>query len=232
VLFGDAGTDTLYGGQGNDMLSGGDDGDTLFGNLGNDVLNGNQGNDTLQGDDGDDTLFGNEGDDILFGNVGNDTLYGGKAQDTLYGGKGDDQLFGNLGDDVLQGGLGRDTQTGGGGADMFRLALAADSTVENPDLITDFESRVDMIDARLIHSGAADMFRITSSGGMTFVDFDLGGNGSVDVRVAVNGTNAVVASDILWTNPSVAGADVDSMAHAASWTMDTNVLAPEVVGTW
>ncbi|MFD1949831.1 calcium-binding protein [Sphingomonas arantia] len=232
TLSGDAGNDSLFGGQGNDLVSGGDGNDTLFGNLGNDVLYGNIGADTLQGDDGDDILYGNQDNDVLYGNVGNDTLYGGQGDDLVYGGRGDDQLFGNLGNDVLQGGLGSDTLTGGSGADMFRFVLAGDSTVAASDVITDFETTVDKIDAQGLYTNAADSFQITSGGGNTFVDFDLGGNGSIDLRVQVTGENAVTASDVLFGTPSVAAFGADDTAHAAMWVADMPVITPDVVGTW
>jgi Ca2+-binding RTX toxin-like protein len=171
------------------VLTGDAGANTLFGAGGNDVLNGGFGTDTLVGGEGDDTLFGNQDADILLGGFGNDTLFGGQGNDTLYG---------ELGNDVLVGGLGSDTLFGGAGADIFRFTQAADSTVSARDLIIDFETGVDRIDLTSVRTGAADTFGITHSGGLSYLDVDLGGDGSVDMHIGFLGEQVVAPADILW----------------------------------
>ncbi len=192
---GGAGTDTL---SGVEYLLGSSFGDTLTGDAGANILFGAGGNDTLNGGFGMDTLVGGEGDDTLFGNQDADALLGGFGNDTLYGGQGNDTLYGELGNDVLIGGLGSDTLFGGAGADIFRFAQAADSTFSARDLIIDFETGVDRIDLTSVRTGAADTFGITHSGGLSYLDVDLGGDGSVDMHIGFLGEQVVAPTDILW----------------------------------
>ncbi|MFM6632547.1 MAG: S8 family serine peptidase, partial [Microcystis panniformis] len=70
---------------------------------------------------------GNAGNNLITGNSGNNTLNGG------------------AGDDTLNGGAGLDTLTGGAGNDVF-LFQFSQSTVANPDRITDFAIGPDKID--------------------------------------------------------------------------------------
>ncbi|TXC71208.1 hypothetical protein FSB78_09785 [Sphingomonas ginsenosidivorax] len=192
---GGAGTDTL---SGIEYLLGSSFGDTLTGDAGANILFGANGNDTLNGGFGMDTLVGGEGDDMLFGNQDGDALLGGFGNDTLYGGQGNDTLLGELGNDVLVGGLGSDTLFGGAGADIFRYMQAADSTVAGRDLIVDFETGVDRIDLLAVRTGAADSFTITHSGGLSYVDVDLGGDGTLDLHIGFVGEQVVAPTDILW----------------------------------
>ncbi len=192
---GGAGTDTL---SGIEYLLGSSFGDTLTGDAGANILFGANGNDTLNGGFGMDTLVGGEGDDTLFGNQDGDALLGGFGTDTLYGGQGNDTLLGELGNDVLVGGLGSDTLFGGAGADVFRYMQAADSTAAGRDLIVDFETGVDRIDLLAVRTGAADTFSITYSGGLSYIDVDLGGDGTLDMHIGFVGEQVVAPTDILW----------------------------------
>ncbi len=115
--------------------------DKFVGNGGNDTAFGMDGNDSLQGDSGRDSLNGGAGNDTIWGGGMDDTLDGGDGNDLLRGGFGADQLDGGDGNDRLIGGKGADTMTGGNGADRFVF-----NTNENDfDLITDFETGVDLI---------------------------------------------------------------------------------------
>jgi Ca2+-binding RTX toxin-like protein len=109
-----------------------------------DVLLG-EGNDLFEGARG-------KVDGSIDGGAGNDTLIGGKHHDRLFGGAGNDILMGNKGDDFLSGGAGIDTLTGGQGRDAFALgkSLAAPVTAANgilvvnqPDILTDYQSGKD-----------------------------------------------------------------------------------------
>lgn len=75
---------------------------------------------------------------------------------SLYGLAGAETLTGGSGADTLLGGGGADILTGGAGADIFYYGAAADSAVLSPDRITDFQSGVDRIDLRSVHTSAAD----------------------------------------------------------------------------
>lgn len=70
--------------------------------------------------------------------------------DIIIGARGDDRLLGFAGDDRITGGRGADVMTGGGGADVFRFTALSDSTVEDPDRITDFRAGRDRIDLRAV----------------------------------------------------------------------------------
>ncbi|MCR9126458.1 MAG: DUF4214 domain-containing protein [Rhodobacteraceae bacterium] len=115
----------------------------------------------------DDILIGSTEGDILLGDFGRDSLYGDEGADTLSGQQGDDSLDGGEGDDLIDGGTGTDTMTGGGGADVFVLnadpvlgpsvvlpslsatglvAFAPATTGSPPDVVTDFEPGVDLLD--------------------------------------------------------------------------------------
>ncbi len=183
------------GGTGVDTLSGIEH---LLGSAFADTLAGDAGANILRGGYGADTLFGGEGNDTLYGNQDSDTLWGGRGDDLLYGGQGEDTLYGELGEDVLQGGLGADTLSGGAGADIFRYLLAGDSTVGAGDLIVDFETGLDRLDLSLVRTGSADAFGISNDAAYSYVDVDLGGDGTIDLHIAFVGTQSVAAADILW----------------------------------
>ena len=128
-----------------DTITGTDTGDTIFAY---------DGDDTVDAGGGDDYVEGGDGNDILWGNSGHDTLLGGADNDKLYGNLGNDTLDGGAGDDLLSGGRGRDMLTGGLGADTFVISTSRrvpESTVANPDWITDFShAQGDTIDVWLL----------------------------------------------------------------------------------
>ncbi|WP_407310687.1 glycosyl hydrolase family 28-related protein [Pseudomonas sp. nanlin1] len=85
------------------------------------------------------------------GTPGADLMRGDITRDELYGGAGRDTLFGGANDDLLVGGAGADRLSGGSGSDVFRFTEQTDSyrseTRSYADLITDFDTRTDRIDA-------------------------------------------------------------------------------------
>ncbi|MCC5899057.1 MAG: hypothetical protein JJU32_14235 [Phormidium sp. BM_Day4_Bin.17] len=181
LILGSQDDDSLVGSDEDDAIFGFDGDDVLIANAGNNILVGGRGSDTLYGGPGDDTLVGGSGgigepsapedrdvivagggNNVIFGNAGNDTIYGGSGNDTIYGGRGDDVLFGGEGDDVLFGDRGQNTLTGGGGANIFVIQAAnyfwTDVPAEDrrPDVITDFETGVDIIEILLPSSQVSE----------------------------------------------------------------------------
>ena len=127
----------LLGLKGNDKVSGSVEQNLIYGNQDSDILLGADKDDTLYGGKDNDLLVGKTGNDLLLGDKGNDFLLGDQGNDSLNGGNGGDTLIGNLGQDIL---------TGGDDADVF--VLQADPQVinsANADIITDFDSNIDLI---------------------------------------------------------------------------------------
>ena len=138
-------------------------------------------------------------------------MIGDDGNDILYGGAGIDILVGGSGDDVLTGGADQDYLIGGAGADTFVYTAASDSTDASPDILNDFQTGVDRIDLSQLHTNSADRLLIVSTGGYTYVEVDLGGDGSIDTMIKVSGANAAMTGDIVWDAP--APAHVVSAAH-------------------
>jgi len=171
----------------------------------------------IVGSGGDDTLLGLGGDDLLRGGEGSDTLDGGDGADWIAGGIGNDQLFGGAGDDRLLGGEGADVLTGGDGRDVF-VFRDGDSVSGQPDVVTDFDQgegdrlRLRAIDADTTEdgnqafswigdgsfSGAAGELRFVQSGGNTFVEGDIDGDGTADLVIRLDGLHDLVAGDFLF----------------------------------
>ncbi len=133
----------------------------------------------------------------------------------MVGGNGDDELDGGAtGNDVLVGGLGQDSLGGGGDADRSVYTGVADSTVAAADTIEDFNtSGGDIIDLSLIDAntaaagdqafafigtgaftGIAGQLRYQQSGGDTFVQGDVNGDGVADFMIMLTGTLALTGS--------------------------------------
>ncbi|WP_424137416.1 hypothetical protein [Roseomonas chloroacetimidivorans] len=224
-LIGGTGDDSLDGGNGNDTLTGGTGKDTLDGGAGNDTLDGGDGKDTLLGGKGNDTLAGGAGDDNLSGGAGNDSLDGGAGKDVLGGGAGDDTLTGGAGKDTLTGdsgndhltgGLDSDIMTGGAGNDSFVFSQLADSKVgSGHDMITDFRNG-DVIDLSAIDavsksssdqaftfvgthafSHTAGELHAVRSGGDTYVEGDVNGDGKTDFQIELTGLHSFTSSDFI-----------------------------------
>lgn len=107
----------------------------------------------LNGGPGDDVLTGGALADTLLGGAGADMLAGGNGPDRIEGGDGGDRLIGGRGDDVLTGGAGSDRLTGGDGRDRFELTSPTDSPVAAHDVVTDFETGLDLVDFGALAAG-------------------------------------------------------------------------------
>jgi Ca2+-binding RTX toxin-like protein len=109
-------------------------------------------------DRGTSALIGTAGADYIFAMSGNDVLEGGGGHDLLSGGDGTDVIRGGPGRDIISGGLRGDRLTGNGGSDQFYYDDVLQSTLDEPDIITDFKTGIDKlafsgIDARSSSGG-------------------------------------------------------------------------------
>jgi hypothetical protein len=84
--------------------------------------------------------------------------------------------------------MGPDLLEGAGGADLFLYTASAQSTLAERDRIGGFETGIYKIDLRADRSGAADTFQITTSGSLTLLSVDLGGDGTIDMQIALLNT--------------------------------------------
>lgn len=183
----------------------------LVGDADDNWINGLGGNDTLKGFNGSDILYGDLGRDKLFGGKGSDTLYGGKGNDTLNGEKGTDVLKGGYGADTINGGAGKDVLTGGAGSDTF-VFHEGESTRTKYDTITDFASSIDTIDLRSLSFGlnyigsdafsenGQDEFRAVVVEGDIQIRVDMGGDGTVDMKIFLEGITSISESDFNYFN--------------------------------
>lgn len=127
--------------------------------------------------------------ELLIGSPGDDRIFGLGGSDTINGGAGNDLLYGDAGADLL---------TGGPGADVFAYRGAADSPLSGFDRITDFQTGVDKIDLRAIHTSAADKYGIAYQNGDALLFLDQGGDGSSEFLIVLQGVTSVQASDIVF----------------------------------
>ncbi len=145
------------------------------------------------------------------GNAGNNVITGNTANNLLNG---------SGGNDTLNGGAGLDTLTGGAGNDVF-LFQFSQSTVANPDRITDFAIGSDKIDllsaaggvlpAPAAFSRAANSAATTLTNVVNAVFTDANGSLAGNQALGINGaalvqvTTAGIAGNYIIVNDNVAG---------------------------
>ena len=235
VIYGYNGNDTLYGRAGDDTLDGGAGRDKMLGGTGDDIYvvdnkydviteNAGAGHDTVQtaravwrlGANIEDLVFTGTGNFTGVGNAGRNQIVGGDGSDVLAGLGGADTLQGGLGDDRLRGGTGLDFLTGGGGADHFVFASASEIGIgSRGDVITDFETGIDVIDLSVIdarsgrnnqafsptlvsaftHQKGQLMVEQTLDG--VVVSGDINGDGRADFSLHVLGISLLQADDFI-----------------------------------
>jgi len=166
------------------------------------------------------TFNASAGNDVVQGGDGNDIVSGGDGNDTLFGADGDDRLVGSSGNDILGGGDGSDKLTGSSGKDIFIFTDSelGTSKLGEHDVITDFQQGTDKIDISALYDGgtynglkagalsgtAANAFKVGyySSGGKTWLEGDVDGNGTADWVIEMSGSYKLKGSDIV-VGPSV-----------------------------
>jgi Ca2+-binding RTX toxin-like protein len=151
------------------------------------------------GTNANDSVIGNTADNSISGGAGDDTIVGGDGNDTIQGGVGVDLLTGGTGSDrfVQLNGDSASSQNGIGGLNLVTDVVEAGSFInfgQPIDLITDFDSATDKLDATF--AGAADL--IGQNGTALTVgsgNFFLQGTYSVNTFTA-----SATGADILFLN--------------------------------
>ena len=190
-----------------------------FGNSAVNVINGNAGDNRLTGLAGNDTINGDLGNDRLLGGNDTDSLDGGDGDDVVLGGAGTDTVRGGEGDDAVNGGAGKDLLAGNLGADIFIFSALSHTgnLTTTADTITDFVKGDDLIDLSAIDaistnaqsndafafigtaafSAVAGQLRVSQSGGSTYAEMDVNGDGTADAMVRAIGLYTFNASDFM-----------------------------------
>ncbi len=146
-------------------------------------------------------ISGLGGNDSIAGNAGSDRILGGSGLDTVLGGAGNDSLTGGTGGDSLSGGL---------GAEHFIYLTAAESRggATTRDVISDFSvsdgDRIDLTAFDAIPGGGHDplvfvsggfsgtgQVRVHGVGGDTFVEVNLSGDVTPEMRIVLTGVGAL-----------------------------------------
>lgn len=167
------------------------------------------------------------GNDSIAGNGGADTIIGGTGNDTLSGGAGKDSISGGDGNDTIIGGGESDTLSGGLNADTFRFTALTDSTLANPDVITDFSAaqndRLDFTGLGLQYisnssfSGVVNETRWYASGADLFLVVDSDGDMDEDYKIILKNISSlsfnrfIGATDLSGTGLVLTSSDDDSI---------------------
>ena len=174
---------TLNGTQGNDSLSGTTAADTINGFAGNDFIAGNSGDDSVAGGTGNDTIFGDGGNDWIEGGAGNDSLSGSGGQDDLVF-----REFGAANADVVA--------SFATAWDRIQLDVAAFSAIGADGRFAAGDVRFYSAPGATGGHDADDRIIYDSTTGQLFYDADGSGAGGAQLIATLQGTPALVASDI------------------------------------
>jgi Ca2+-binding RTX toxin-like protein len=173
----------------------------------------------------------------VIGNTGIDQLTGGAGSDTLAGGDGDDILAGGRGNDRLIGGKGYDVLTGGSGADTFVFALdSVDTIFTTPqEVIFDFATGVDKIDAFAGGTGTQGQVSIVNGINMTLSDFreaasSFFNNNDVDVFIAYNVGNLGNGLMAIDHNANGVFDDGDTFVSLAGINLFSEITHSDILG--
>jgi Ca2+-binding RTX toxin-like protein len=158
----------IWGSNYDNLLNGGGGVDAIKGAGGADIIDGGTGADTMLGGEGGDIFIVDDAGDVVTEAIGEgfdmlqtgvsyslaagsevEVLYADPATTTatisLTGNEFDNFLTGNDGINVLVGGLGIDTLRGNGGGDAFLWSSVGEVGLNNPDIVTDFNTAQDVL---------------------------------------------------------------------------------------
>ncbi len=151
-------------------------------------------------------------------------LTGGDGNDTLIGAGGYDTLVGGQGADILIGGAGWDKLTGGADADVFDFNTVAEigKILGTRDVVTDFQTGMDIIDVSTIDAngalagvtaiswrgtaaftGAAGQLQYTvvdlagTVNDRTVIQGDINGDRLADFQIHINGVIKLAVTDFV-----------------------------------
>lgn len=136
------------------------------------------------------------------------------ALNVITGTAGDDRLTGQDGADLMYGGMGRDVLTGGFGADVFVFQSTSESGVGRVrDVITDFESGIDLIDLsgidankhirgnqelQFVEQATAHSVWIVERKGIDILRADVTGDTQADFELRLDGISYLTVDDFLF----------------------------------
>ncbi|MFM6973232.1 MAG: M10 family metallopeptidase C-terminal domain-containing protein, partial [Alphaproteobacteria bacterium] len=161
---------------------------------------------------GHDILWSNGGDDEIFGEFGNDNIQGGTGNDYLDGGSGNDIIKGYDGNDICYGNIGADIIYTGKGSDILLYENIQDSTLDNSDVIKDFDIKFDKFwfknlkfnsiqknfnltqDPNLYGSQSSESVEIANDSNILYFEFDQNNNTRIfdknsDFNIILEGVN-------------------------------------------
>ena len=166
-------------------------------------------------------VVGGDGDDALIGLIAADEPENGTdLSDTFEGGAGDDFIWGGLGADRL---------TGGSGADIFYYD---DFDELSPlEVITDFESGVDIIDLSALKVGRTTLgeITITDSGSGSRIEIESLLLGNPFITYTLTSLTRVKLSDIVTSNARILAED-DELTAAIGFETFLQVLNNDTAG--
>ncbi len=215
-LLGNSGDNVLNGGLGIDSMSGGDGNDTyLVDNVLDSVIETNKAVtqiDTVQASVSFTLTDNVENLQLLDTKKVGINATGNELDNNLVGNAANNFLSGGAGNDTLNGGAGKDTLQGDAGTDHFSFGFLTDTTVSDPDIISDFSQvQKDKIDLSLptfyseeftfignkVFSGTAGELRFDINAGNAVVTGDTDGNGIADFGILLTGLTTISETDFV-----------------------------------
>ncbi|EHK55022.1 PQQ-dependent sugar dehydrogenase, partial [Allomesorhizobium alhagi] len=162
----------------------------------------------------------------------------GDGADVIDGGEGNDTIFGGLGGDLLNGGAGADEMHGGSGNDIFVVAAAVDSTIENAGggtdtvrsyinwTLADNVERLEMRGSALNGAGNALNNTLVGNSGNNV----LNGGAGRDYMVGGAGNDIFVVAAADWTIEAANGG-IDTVRSYINWMLGANIERLELRGS-
>lgn len=220
IINGNAGNNIIDGGTGIDVMSGGKGNDVYIIDRTGDTVTETTGNGTDRIESSVNySLAGIHVENLTLTGTLNIQGTGNSLDNAVVGNAANNVLDGAGGNDKLKGAAGADTLTGGTGTDQFIFTSLSESTVASSgrDLILDFArtqgDRVNLsvIDANTALAGdqaftfvgaasfsnKAGELRYAVSGGDTFIEGDVDGNGTADFSIVLDRSLAMVGADFV-----------------------------------